>query len=124
MTFGIDMAELATELVAEFSTEIGVSTVRQVTGESYNTTTGAMAPTYADHSLLVAFDEIQSEEATSESYIKEHQLAIIAGDDISVEPAEGWFIIKPNGGTTHRIVAVITDQYQAAYFCHIQRKPE
>lgn len=124
MTFGVDMAEMASELVAEFSTEIGVSTLREVTGEVYDPVTGSNVPAYSDHLTLIAFDEIQSEEATSESYIAEHQLAIIAGDDITTEPQEGWFIIKPNGGTTHRIVSVITDQYGAAFFCHIQRKPE
>ncbi len=124
MTFGVDMAELATELVAEFSTEIGVSTLRQITGDTYDTTTGLLTPAHTDHETLIAFDEIQSEEATSESYLAEHQMAIIAGNDITVEPQEGWFIIKPGGASTHRIVSVITDQYSAAFFCHIQRKPE
>jgi hypothetical protein len=123
MTFGVDMAELATDLIADFSTEIGTSTIRHNTGESYDTTTGTSTPTYSDHVLLIAFDEIQSEEVQEESYLKNHQMAIVAGNDITITPEEGDLVTKP-AGTTHKIVAVMTDQYEAAYFCHIQRKPE
>ncbi len=52
MTFGVDMAEMASELVAEFSTEIGVSTLREVTGEVYDPVTGSNVPAYKKRPLF------------------------------------------------------------------------
>jgi len=123
MTFGVDMATLAEELIAEFSTEIGMSTVKHRTADAYDRVSGAHVPTWTDYAVLIAFDEIESEEATSDSYIRKQQLAIIAGHDIAVAPAEGDYIVKPSG-SSHRVVMVVTDQYSAAYFCHIKRRPE
>jgi len=117
---GVDFSELAQELVAEFSEELGTATLKHLTGDTYSADTGGRTPAYTDYTTLMVFDEI---ETTGDGvYEKEHQLCIIAGDDIAVTPDNGDLIQKQSG-SQHKIVAVIVDQYEAAYFIHIQRKP-
>jgi hypothetical protein len=118
--YGIEFSDLASDLVAEFSEELGQATLKHLTGSVYSDDTGARVPTYANHQALMVFDEIETE--GDKVYEKEHQLCIIAGNDITVVPDNGDFIIKQSG-TSHKIVAVLVDQYEAAYNLHIERKP-
>ncbi len=118
--YGIEFGELAHELVEEFSEELGNATLKHLTGDAYNDDTGVRAPTYDDHEALMVFDEIEAQEAGT--YENEHQLCIIAGNDVPVQPTNGD-IIQKQSGTQHKIVMVIVDQYEASYILHIERKP-
>lgn len=118
--YGIEFSDLASELVAEFSEELGQATLKHLTGSVYSDDTGTRTPTYANHPALMVFDEIEAE--GDKVYEKEHQLCIIAGNDITAVPDNGDFIIKQSG-TEHKVVAVLVDQYEAAYNLHIERKP-
>ena len=115
-----DFGDLAQELVKEFGEELGEATLKSYAGKVYDPTAGQNVPAYTDHLTLMVFDEIETEE--DGDYIKEHQLAIIAGQDVPVEPKRGDLIVKQSG-TTHKVMFVIADQYNAAFNCHIQRKP-
>ena len=119
--YGVEFGELAQELVAEFSEELGIATLKHLSGETYDSDTGMNVPTYDDYQALMVFDEIETDGGNRE-YETEHQLCIIAGGDIPVEPAQGDLIEKQTG-TRHRIVMVIVDQYQASYMLHIERNP-
>ena len=118
--YGIEFSELAQELVAEFSEELGEATLKHLGGDVYDAETGARTPTYTDYTALMVFDEIEALE--NGVYEAEHQLCIIAGDDIPVSPDNGDLIEKQSG-TQHKIVAVIVDQYEASFVLHIERKP-
>lgn len=118
--YEIEFSELAQELVEEFSEELGQATLKHLIGEAYDDDTGVNAPTYDDYSALMVFDEIEAKD--SGTYEAEHQLCIIAGNDVPVQPSNGDLIQKQSG-TQHKIVMVIVDQYEAAYILHIQRKP-
>ena len=121
LTFGEEMADLAQELTEEFSAEIGLSTLKHLTGSAYNTDTGTYAPTYSTQSAYMVFDGIQAEEVQNVAYRAEHEQCTVAGDDLTVAPVRDDLIVKPDA-TSHRVVHVITDQYAAAYVLHIERK--
>ena len=118
--YGLEFSDLASELVAEFSEELGVATLRRLTGQTRDVDAGTIIPTYTDYQALMVFDEIES--SIQDEYTKEHQLVIIAGSDIATVPDEGDLIVKQDG-VSHKIVAVMVDQYEASFICHIQRKP-
>jgi hypothetical protein len=123
MTFGEDMGAMASELVKDFSEEIGMSIYKHPTGEVYDPVTGVNTQSFDDHSAYISFTDVESSEAKDRTYIKNHELAIVAGNDIPVVPVEGGLIQKPTG-TVHRIVAIDGDQYGAGWFLDIKKKPD
>ena len=119
--YGVIFGDLAQEIVAEFSEELGEATLKHRIGDTYDTDTGANIPSFDNYTTLMVFDEIETDGGNRE-YEANHQLCIIAGGDVPVVPAQGDIIVKQSG-TEHKIVMVIVDQYQAAYNLHIERKP-
>ena len=121
LTFGEEMADLAQELTEEFSSEIGLSTLKHLTGNTYNPDTGAYTPTYSTQTAYMVFEDIQAEEVQNASYLAEHEQCTVAGDDLTVAPVKDDLIVKQDT-TSHRVVHVKRDQYAAAYILHIERK--
>ncbi len=118
--FGIDMGELATDLIQEFSGGLGTVLFRRETGNTYDPDTGEMVPAYTDAYISVVFDEL--DDSLEAEYRQKHMLVIIAGNDVISQPIVGD-IIGNKLNQHFRIVEVIHDQYDACFFCHVQRKP-
>lgn len=129
-TIGANFRTKASEIITKFATENGLSTYYDVTSRAYTTETGVVVDTLTSQTLYIAFDDIALElfktgnpAAFDPEYLKDHMVALIAGDDITVTPKENG-LITPAGGTgKHRITNVATDMYKAMYTCYITRKP-
>jgi len=130
MTKGEKFRSKASEIIAKFAVENGKSTYHRVTGRAYSTETGTEVDTPVPQQAYMAFDEIAIELSRvgnavviDPEYLKDHMLALIAGNDLPVTPKEGD-LITPAGGTgKHRVVNVGTDMYEALFTCYITRKP-
>jgi len=120
-TFGTEMSDLATELVYDFSEEIGLSQFKYITGTSYNTVSGKHETVYNSEPAYMVFEDIQSSEVQNASYVSEHLQVTIAGNDLSKKPKTGDIIVMPDD-TEHSIEFVTSDQYSASFVLHIERK--
>lgn len=119
-TFGQEMRELAVELTEEFAEEIGESTIIHITGSAYDTELGENVNTTVQNTALVTFTKIKASEVSDVSFRKEHEKAIVAGDNVTFVPAIDDTVVKP-AGTQHRVVRVGKDMYNAAYILYIEK---
>ncbi len=120
-TFGQEMRELAQEMTEEFSEELGMSTLRRKTGQTYDPDLGTNTPTYTEYTAYMVFTNIETEEVQNADYLKEHEKCVVAGDDLGLKPQRDDLVVKPDA-TSHRVVYVGTDQFSAAYIIHIEKK--
>jgi len=134
MTKGDKFRLKASQIIAKFAAENGLSTYQETTTDpasTYDAETGVNTPVNSPHQCYMVFDEIAAEMARTGNstpldpkYLLESKLCLIAGMDISVEPKEDGFIIPAGSTTRHKINKVITDMYKALYILYINRKPE
>lgn len=124
-----DFQETAQELCEEFGEDVGKSTLYHLTGEAYNTETGANTPTWTTHEAYMPEEKIKtgtfaSTGFGSPEYYKDHRMITVAGLDLSVAPAIGD-LVQPNGAlVAHKVVYVDKDMYQAAYVLHVMKSPQ
>lgn len=121
MTFGSSMRSLASELTQNFSGELGLSTIKHLVGNAYDSVTGDSTLTYQDEQAYVVFSDIKSAGVADESYLKDHMQCVVAGDSLTFTPTTNDLIVSTDG-KSHRVVDVLSDQYGAAHIMYVEKK--
>ncbi len=127
MSIGADFRKTAQEVVYLFAEENGKTTYRHLVAETYDPISGDTNFDYDDYQYYICFDAIElgihtPMAAYSADYLKDHRIAILAGDDLSLPVKSGDMVVVD--GNNHKVVDWNTDMYKAAYEIHIRRKPE
>lgn len=131
MAFGESFRQSASNIIAQFSTELGKSQVVQRT-TTYDASLGEVAADETLHDLYIAFDTIQIGSVIlgnkftkmDPSYLRDKRVAYIAGIDIPIAPSSDDFIIPAGDTKRYRISDVSEDQYSALYTCLVSKVPE
>jgi hypothetical protein len=128
MSFGSDMRDLASELCFDFAGEKGKSTLYKLTGESYNTASGKILPTYELHFAYMPEEEIIIGSAVAQSgvpfeFTSDHRKITVAGKDLTVKPAMGDLIQAPDTLVGHQVVHFDVDMYEAAFVLYVLKAP-
>jgi len=121
MTFGEEMKEAASEIIDEFSRELGPISIVIVSNRDYDTSTGVTSETKTPEETLAVFTSISVKEVPDQSFRDKHMKVLIAGEDIASIPNVGDLILNQSG-EYHRIADVYTDQYEALYTMYVENK--
>lgn len=121
-------------IIEEFAEPIGKSTIYFYDEDAsvYNVETGEQTNVYNESEIYICFEQnvrglfpINSSTINPENdFLKDTQIAYIAGLDLTEEP-EANGLIKPAGETRrYKIKHFERDMYKALYICYISKTPE
>ena len=134
MSLKEEFQEMASEIIAEFCEPNGVSTIKShdVVNSTYNDTTGVYTKVYnKTETPYIAFGDIKLGAVIlgnryiemDPGYLKDYEVAYVAGKDITFKPKTGDVIIPAGDTTVKRIAEVNSDMYDALYICYLHGDP-
>lgn len=102
MAFATSLRKVASKLMAKFG---GEATIRTVTPDAYNPTTGAVSETTVDVVVRGVLEDVKAREVNELVQAGDKRLMIAAADVAAMPSTADRVLI---GGVSHQVISVVT----------------